>query len=209
MASNKLGPPGGKKYNICFIDDLNMPKVDLFGSQPPLELVRQWMDYTGWFDRTKQTFKEVHEMKVIAAMGPPSGARAVISRRLQSHFNLINFTKPSEQQIRRIYSIILKNKLQEFDEEVKPLDESLAMATLMIYNRIRETFLPIPSKCHYVFNMRDMSKVVQGIRDQANKGFHDSREQMVKLWAHECLRVFHDRLVSEEDRSLLKQLMDD
>ena len=50
-------------------------------------------------------------MKVIAAMGPPGGGKTEISKRLLSHFNLVNFTKPSEQQIRRIYSIILKNKL--------------------------------------------------------------------------------------------------
>lgn len=39
------------------MDDLNMPAKDTFGSQPPLELIRQWIDYGFWYDRQKQTPK--------------------------------------------------------------------------------------------------------------------------------------------------------
>lgn len=47
-------PVGGKRL-LCFLDDLNMPAQDLFGSQPPLELLRLWIDYGFWYDRQKQT----------------------------------------------------------------------------------------------------------------------------------------------------------
>lgn len=46
--SNKMIPDG--KKCVYFIDDLNMPKKEQ-GSQPALELLRQWFDYGGWFDR--------------------------------------------------------------------------------------------------------------------------------------------------------------
>lgn len=49
-----LVPAGGKQL-VCFLDDLNMPAHDLFGSQPPLELLRLWMDYGFWYDLQKQT----------------------------------------------------------------------------------------------------------------------------------------------------------
>ena len=40
---------------VTFMDDFNMPAKDQFGSQPPLELIRLWLDYGFWYNRTKQT----------------------------------------------------------------------------------------------------------------------------------------------------------
>jgi dynein heavy chain len=41
------------------MDDFNMPVKDQFGSQPPLELIRMWLDYGFWYDREKQVHKEI------------------------------------------------------------------------------------------------------------------------------------------------------
>ncbi|XP_011850123.1 PREDICTED: dynein heavy chain 2, axonemal [Mandrillus leucophaeus] len=87
--------PFGGKSMITFMDDLNMPAKDMFGSQPPLELIRLWIDYGFWYDRSKQTIKYIREMFLMAAMGPPGGGRTVISPRLQSRFNIINMTFPT------------------------------------------------------------------------------------------------------------------
>lgn len=110
-------PPFGK-YMVTFMDDMNMPAKETYGSQPPLELLRQWMDYGFWYDRQKQTRTYIQNMLILGAMGPPGGGRNVISERLLSRFNLINMTFPDESTIGRIFDTMLTQHLTEFDEEV-------------------------------------------------------------------------------------------
>lgn len=64
-----------------------------------------------------------------------------------------------ESQIRRIFSTLINQKLEVFREEVKPVGEILAQATLNLYFSVSAHFLPTPSKIHYLFNLRDISKV--------------------------------------------------
>ncbi|CAI9532290.1 unnamed protein product, partial [Staurois parvus] len=133
-------------------------------------------------------------MFIMAAMGPPGGGRTAISGRLQSRFNLINMTFPSESQIKRIFGTMMSQKLQDFEEEVKPVGDIITQATIELYNAVTQRFLPTPAKIHYLFNLRDISKVFQGML-RAHRDLHDTKHSMTRLWVHECFRVFSDRLV--------------
>eukprot|EP00051_Salpingoeca_urceolata_P021740 m.344195 g.344195 ORF g.344195 m.344195 type:complete len:1098 (-) comp19853_c0_seq7:121-3414(-) len=200
--------PVGSKQMLLFLDDLNMPAKDTFGSQPPLELLRQWMDYGFWYDRAKQVLKHVRDLHPVAAMGPPGGGRTVISPRLQSRFNVVNMTFPSESNLRRIFGTLITQHLADFDEGVKPITDKVAAATIDLYNRVVARFLPTPAKIHYLFNLRDISKVFQGML-RAHKDFHDTPEALTKLWVHETFRVFCDRLVGQTDVADFSAMVED
>ncbi len=77
---NRLGAPSGKNM-VMFIDDLNMPALDKYGSQPPIELLRQVIDQGGFYDRQKLFFKYVANCVFTAACAPPGGGRCVRCRR--------------------------------------------------------------------------------------------------------------------------------
>ena len=66
--------------------------------------------------------------------------------------------------------------------------------------------LPTPSKSHYTFNLRDIWRVFQGMCSASPKHTVDVKN-FLKLWYHENMRVFHDRLTTTEDRNYLKQML--
>lgn len=84
--------------------------------------------------------------------------------------------------------------------------DSLVNASIDIYQRIMDEFLPTPMKSHYVFNLRDLSKCVQGIL-QADSGSLRESAELLRLFCHECLRVFHDRLVNIDDKNYFCKLL--
>jgi dynein heavy chain len=66
-------------------------------------------------------------------MGKPGGGRAEISNRILSKFHVINFTVPSERNMKRIYETIASHKFSQFDEDIKNTSEALAMATISLF----------------------------------------------------------------------------
>ena len=68
-----------------------------------------------------------------------------------------------------------------------------------MYGRIREDLLPTPSRIHYQFNLRDVAKVFQGILMIEKQNCTDL-QTVSKLWLHESLRVFSDRLINDQGK---------
>ncbi|TMW61529.1 hypothetical protein Poli38472_012720 [Pythium oligandrum] len=193
-----LGPPLGMSC-IIFVDDLNMPAKETYGAQPPIELLRQWMGHGGWYNRKDNTFTQLVDIQFLAAMGPPGGGRTKITQRYIRYFNLINFVPFDNDSLTHIFSNITDWFLRNFAGGVKALSGAVVSATIEIYNTISASLLPTPAKSHYTFNLRDLSKVFQGMAQATSDVVKDGKE-IVRLWSHECLRVFSDRLIDEADR---------
>ena len=185
---------------VFFIDDVNMPQLDRYGSQPPCELLRQIIDQGGYYDVDKLFFKFIRETKFVSACAPPSGGRNAVSPRLFRHFNMLWVPDLSPQSMKMIFSQILKGFLsQKEDGTLASLSDLIIKAAVEIYQSVRHDFLPTPAKSHYTFNLRDLSKVVQGML-MADLNDLVDKEYLVKLYICETYRVFRDRLIDESDR---------
>lgn len=196
------GPPVGKKC-ILFVDDLNMPKKEEYGAQPALELLRQFLDHKGWYNRKELSFMKLEDVVLLGAMG----SRGAITARLVRHFNILAYAELNEDIIKQIFSTIVMYSLKFFNDNVKKQIDNVIDATLIIYNTVKMELLPTPSKSHYTFNLRDIWKAFQGICSASSKFTIDSAD-LIRLWYHENMRVFHDRLTTEEDRQYLKNLLE-
>jgi len=105
-----------------------------------------------------------------------------------------------------IFQTILGNFLEKFEGTCTLMTDSLVEATIGVFNAITRELLPTPAKTHYTFNLRDLSKVIQGVLMGDPKKIED-QEQLARLWAHEVRRVFADRFINNADHAWFVQLM--
>ena len=202
---NLLGAPAGKKV-VVFVDDVNMPLVEEYGAQAPIELLRQFLDHRGFYDRDKLFWKDIVDVLLFVAAAPPGGGRAAVTPRFVRHFNVICTPPASEHTLTHIFECILSGFLSvKFEPEIQRMCKGVVAATIEVYNKISEELLPTPSKFHYTFNLRDISKVFQGmlmIRPRKCQ----SADVFARLWVHESQRIFYDRMTNEDDQTWFVKL---
>ena len=138
---------------------------------------------------------------MITAMGPPGGGKTFITPRFQRHFNIVAFAIFDDNTMQNIFRTILKwyFRTNNFNAEVMGMEQKLVQGTQKIYLKIQEDLKPTPMKSHYTFNLRDFSKVICGIC-MTGRNQIPNTDVCVRIWAHEILRVFGDRLINDEDR---------
>lgn len=117
-----------------------------------------------------------------------------------------NNSNNSKSLLYLCFQAIVQGFLSKFVPSIKDLTNSIVNAATEIYDRISVDLLPTPAKSHYVFNLRDLSKCIQGTLQADPSSFRENI-QILRLFYHECLRVFHDRLINKEDKSYFYYLM--
>lgn len=108
---------------------------------------------------------------------------------------------PSSETIKQVYGNILAGYLDYFGAKIAPLSAKLIDATIFMFNKLgRDTrYSPTAKKFHYMFNLREISKVIEGIMFAQPVNYKDKSDSIIKLWIHECKRVFEDRMINDED----------
>ena len=99
------GPPVGKKA-IVFVDDLSMPQKEVYGAQPPIELLRTWLDHDFFYDLKEMSKFHLQDVQLLTAMGPPGGGGNTISPRMARHMPVITIHDFSESTMTHIFSTI-------------------------------------------------------------------------------------------------------
>lgn len=96
------------KRMLMFVDDMNMPRVDTYGTQQPIALLKMFVERKGFYDRGKElNWKNIKDVQMVAAMGPPGGARNAVDPRFISLFTAFEIQPPTNDNLRTIYQVRL------------------------------------------------------------------------------------------------------
>lgn len=101
------GPPFGRVC-VVFVDDMNMPAKDQYGAQPPIELLRQLLDYKHWYDLQDTSKVYLKDILLLSAISPTGGSRQEVSARFLRHFGLFAINSFDDETITKIFSTLLQ-----------------------------------------------------------------------------------------------------
>ena len=196
--TGKTFGPFNRKKLIFFLDDINMPDPDKYGTQECIALLQQHINYGFWYDRIKIILKEIVDLRYVAAMNPKSGTFTILDRVLR-HFAVFSTNMPDRLDLIKIYGQILSGHWAKFNYNIRDtLTQTITQATIDLHAAIVKDFLPTAIKFHYQWNMREMFNIFQGMCKSMVK-LHNDNKTLIRLWIHECNRTFRDRMPVDDD----------
>ena len=194
-----------------FIDDLTSPHPDEFGDVALHEQIIELIDEGTWFDIENGGMKcSLKDIELIFAATLESGVFASLCHRLISRLNFAIMAQPSEESFIKIFStkLALTFKEQNYPPEVSGVIPSIIQSTYKVYQECRRVLLENPQvhdRAH-IPDLRDVQKIIGGC-SALPKEAAENKKLFTRLWVHESLRNFFDRLKIASDMDAVYQCM--
>jgi dynein heavy chain len=123
-----------------------------------------------------------------------------ISNRMQRFFTTLAISKPPNDTVTGIFKRILSDHFRKFDKKIQGMSDGCIEALNRVFQKIlvEPKLSPTARKFFYKFNLRDVSRVVEGLLMAKKEFYSGEPHEIAKLWLHESERVFKDRLFPED-----------
>jgi dynein heavy chain, axonemal len=204
-SGRRYGPPASKRL-IFFIDDMNLPYIETYGTQNAIALLTQHMSYGTIFDRSDLGLrKELVDIQYMAALNPTAGS-FVICERAQRQFATFACLMPSKQDLTTIFKSLMGGHVAGFPTSVTDSVDRIVEASLVLYEDVSKKFLPSALKFTYNWSLRELTNIFQGICMMRN-GDYNSFTDVTRIWVHEFARVVSDRFFNIQELEVYDVLL--
>ncbi|XP_040576126.1 dynein heavy chain, cytoplasmic [Lepeophtheirus salmonis] len=194
-----LTPTQLGKWLIMFCDEINLPDMDSYGTQRVISFLRQLIEHNGFYRNSDQAWVTLERIQFVGACNPPTDpGRKPLAHRFLRHVPVVYVDYPGETSLKQIYGTFTRAMLRLIPT-LRTYAEPLTNAMVEFYLTSQEKFTQ-DMQPHYIYSPREMTRWVRGICEAIRPLETLSVEGLVRLFAHEALRLFHDRLVNDEER---------
>ncbi|CAI7595849.1 unnamed protein product [Penicillium discolor] len=195
MSPNQIG-----RWLVIFCDEINLPAPDRYGTQRAISFLRQLVEQNGFWRTTDKTWVTLDRIQFVGACNPPTDAgRTPMAERFLRHAPLIMVDYPGEISLNQIYGTF-NSAVLKILPLLRGYSEALTRAMVQFYLESQARFTP-QIQPHYVYSPRELTRWVRGLYEAIKPLETLSVEGLVRIWAHEALRLFQDRLVDEDERA--------
>ncbi|XP_075232643.1 dynein heavy chain, cytoplasmic isoform X3 [Lycorma delicatula] len=202
-----LAPVQLGKWLVLFCDEINLPDMDQYGTQRVISFLRQLVEHRGFYRTSDQAWVTLERIQFVGACNPPTDpGRKPLSHRFLRHVPVIYVDYPGETSLKQIYGTFSRAMLRLMPP-LRGYAEPLTNAMVEFYLASQERFTQ-DMQPHYVYSPREMTRWVRGICEAIRPLETLTVEGLVRLWAHEALRLFQDRLVEESERRWTNENID-
>ncbi|KOC68078.1 Dynein heavy chain, cytoplasmic [Habropoda laboriosa] len=202
-----LSPVQLGKWLVLFCDEINLPDMDNYGTQRVISFLRQLVEHRGFYRTSDQAWVTLERIQFVGACNPPTDpGRKPLTHRFLRHVPVIYVDYPGETSLKQIYGTFTRAMLR-LTPSLRGYAESLTNAMVEFYLASQERFTQ-DMQPHYVYSPREMTRWVRGICEAIRPLDNLSIEGLVRLWAHEALRLFQDRLVEDSERAWTNKNID-
>ncbi|KAJ7102434.1 dynein heavy chain protein 1 [Mycena belliarum] len=194
-----LAPVQIGRWLVVFCDEINLPAADKYGTQRVISFIRQLVECGGYWRASDMAWIKLERIQFVGACNPPTDpGRVPLSHRFLRHAPLVMVDYPGEVSLKQIYGTYNRAVLKVVPN-LRAYAEPLTDAMVAFYLASQKRFTT-DVQAHYVYSPRELTRWIRGIYEAIRPLEILSVEGLVRVWAHEALRLFQDRLVTEEEK---------
>ena len=194
MSPTQLG-----RWLVIFCDEINLPAPDKYGTQRAITFLRQLIEQNGFWRTSDKTWVSLERIQFVGACNPPTDVgRTPLGARFLRHAPVIMVDYPGELSLLQIYGTF-NDAVLKIVSILRGHAGALTKAMVQLYLESQSRFTT-KIQPHYIYSPRELTRWVRGIYEAIRPLETLSLEGLVRIWAHEALRLFQDRLVGDEER---------
>lgn len=194
MSPNQIG-----RWLVIFCDEINLPAPDKYGTQRAISFLRQLIERNGFWRTSDKAWVSLDRIQFVGACNPPEDAgRHPLGSRFLRHAPVVMVDYPGELSLTQIYGTFNTAVLKVIPT-LRGYADALTKAMVDFYLKSQARFTA-EIQPHYVYSPRELTRWVRGIYEAVAPLDHLTLEGLVRVWAHEALRLFGDRLVEPIER---------